>query len=149
MAVAGEPAPPGAGRLAVWYTAEGRHHLPWRASRDRWAVLVSEVMLAQTQVGRVAGVWDGFMARFPTPQAMAAAGAGEVIGAWGNLGYPRRARRLWEAAVAVSASGWPDDLAELPGVGRYTADAGARFAFDRPVLPMDVNVRRVLERSGA
>ncbi len=109
-------------------------------------MLVSEVMLAQTQVGRVASVWDGFLARFPTPQVMAAAGAGEVIGAWGNLGYPRRARRLWEAAVVVSASGWPDDLAELPGVGRYTADAVAAQVDGVDVVAVETNVRRVLER---
>lgn len=109
-------------------------------------MLVSEVMLAQTQVGRVAGVWDPFMARFPTPQAMAAASAGEVIAAWGNLGYPRRARRLWEAAVAVSASGWPDDLAELPGIGHYTADAVAAQVDGRDVPAVETNVRRVLER---
>jgi A/G-specific adenine glycosylase len=109
-------------------------------------VLVSEVMLAQTQVGRVAGIWQPFMARFPTPQAMAAASAGEVIVAWGNLGYPRRARRLWEAAVAVSGSGWPDDLADLPGVGRYTADAVAAQVDGRDVAAVETNVRRVLER---
>jgi A/G-specific adenine glycosylase len=109
-------------------------------------VLVSEVMLAQTQVGRVAGVWERFMARFPTPEAMAAASAGDVIATWGNLGYPRRARRLWEAAVAVSASGWPDDLAELPGVGRYTADAVAAQVDGRDVAAVETNVRRVLER---
>ena len=110
---------PGAGApIARWYARHGRHDLPWRATRDRWAVLVSEVMLHQTQVGRVAGVWPGFMARFPTPQAMAAAAPGDVIAAWGTLGYPRRARRLWDAAVLVAAAGWPDDLADLAGVGR-------------------------------
>lgn len=109
-------------------------------------MLVSEIMLAQTQVGRVGQVWERFMARFPTPEAMAAAGAGEVIAAWGNLGYPRRARRLWEAAVTVAAGGWPDDLAVLPGVGRYTADAVAAQVDDRDVLPVETNVRRVLER---
>ena len=103
--------------LARWYREHGRHELPWRASRDRWTVLVSEVMLHQTQVPRVAAVFDAFMAEFPTPEAMAAAGPGPVI-AWGRLGYPRRARRLWEAAVRITAEGWPDDLAELPGVGR-------------------------------
>jgi A/G-specific adenine glycosylase len=109
-------------------------------------VLVSEVMLAQTQVGRVAGVWSGFMGRFPTPEVMAVAGAGDVIAAWGSLGYPRRARRLWEAAVAVAASGWPDDLAVLPGVGRYTADAVAAQVDGRDTVAVETNVRRVLER---
>lgn len=132
--------------LAAWYAREGRHHLPWRASRDRWAVLVSEVMLAQTQVGRVAQVWQQFMARFPTPQDMAAAGPGQVIAAWGTLGYPRRARRLWEAATRVTEKGWPSDLAELPGVGRYTADAVAAQVDGADTPAVETNVRRVLER---
>ncbi|MGH8972362.1 MAG: A/G-specific adenine glycosylase, partial [Acidimicrobiia bacterium] len=107
---------------------------------------MSEIMLAQTQVGRVGPVWERFMARFPTPEAMAAAGAGEVIAAWGTLGYPRRARRLWEAAVIVAGGGWPADLADLPGVGRYTADAVAAQVDDADTVPVETNVRRVLER---
>jgi A/G-specific adenine glycosylase len=135
-----------AGGLAAWYAIEGRHHLPWRATRDRWAVLVSEVMLHQTQVSRVAQVWDGFLERFPTPQAMSAATPGEVIAAWGTLGYPRRARRLWEAAVEISSRGWPADLAALPGVGRYTAAAVAAQVDDADAPAVETNVRRVLER---
>jgi A/G-specific adenine glycosylase len=103
-------------------------------------------MLHQTQVTRVAAVYDDFLARFPTPSSMAAAGPGAVIAAWGRLGYPRRARRLWEAAVAISADGWPDDLAALPGVGRYTAGAIAAQADDADIPAVDVNVRRVVER---
>ncbi|HET9769627.1 MAG TPA: A/G-specific adenine glycosylase [Acidimicrobiia bacterium] len=132
--------------IARWYRQHGRHDLPWRGTRDRWAVLVSEVMLQQTQVGRVATVWADFMARFPTPQAMAAATPGEVIAAWGTLGYPRRARRLWEAAVQVTATGWPDDLSELPGVGRYTAEAVAAQVDDADAAAIETNVRRVVER---
>jgi A/G-specific adenine glycosylase len=109
-------------------------------------VLVSETMLHQTQVTRVAATYDTFLEQFPTPHAMAAAGPGPVIEAWGRLGYPRRARRLWEAAVAIDAHGWPDDLTELPGVGRYTAGAIAAQADDDDVPAVDVNVRRVLER---
>jgi A/G-specific adenine glycosylase len=139
------PRPPGAG-IADWYADHGRHDLPWRATRDRWAVLVSEVMLQQTQVGRVAGIWPVFMARFPTPEAMAAAGAGEVIAAWGTLGYPRRARRLWEAAGRIAAAGWPDDLTDLPGVGRYTADAIAAQVDGRDAPAIETNIRRVVER---
>jgi A/G-specific adenine glycosylase len=120
--------------------------LPWRATRDRWAILVSETMLHQTQVGRVAAVYDDFLAQFPTPNAMADAGPAAVIRAWGRLGYPRRARRLWEAAVAVAAHGWPADLTSLSGVGRYTAGAVAAEADDVDVPAVDVNVRRVLER---
>src|SRR6478609_312082 len=96
--------------LARWYAANGRHGLPWRHTRDRWAVLVSEVMLQQTQVARVRDAWPDFIERFPTPGVMADATAGEVIAEWGRLGYPRRARRLWEAATRIDADGWPADL---------------------------------------
>jgi A/G-specific adenine glycosylase len=141
------PRPTGGGAaIADWYAHHGRHDLPWRTTRDRWAVLVSEVMLQQTQVGRVAGVWPGFMARFPTPEAMAAAGPGQVIAAWGTLGYPRRARRLWEAAERVAAHGWPEALTDLPGVGRYTADAVAAQVDGRDAPAIETNIRRVVER---
>jgi A/G-specific adenine glycosylase len=132
--------------LADWYTEHGRHDLPWRATRDRWAVLVSEVMLHQTQVARVAAVYDDFLARFPTPRAMADAGPGAVIAAWGRLGYPRRARRLWDAAVEIHEHGWPDPLERLPGVGRYTAAAVAIQADDADLPAVEVNIRRVVER---
>ena len=134
--------------LAQWYAANGRHELAWRATRDRWALLVAEVMLHQTQVARVEQMWPAFMAKFPDPETTARAGAGAVIAAWERLGYPRRARWLWEAAVRVHEHGWPDDLTELPGVGPYTAAAVGNFAFGREVLPVDTNVRRVQERSG-
>ncbi len=136
----------GARTLAGWYRTHGRHELPWRATRDRWAVLVSEVMLHQTQVARVAAVYDDFVARFPTPAAMADAGPGAVIAAWGRLGYPRRARRLWEAARVIADEGWPTDLSVLPGVGRYTALAVAAQVDDADVVPIEVNVRRVVQR---
>ena len=139
--VGGGPAP-----LAEWYARHGRHDLPWRVRRDRWAVLVSEVMLQQTQVGRVAAVWPSFMALFPTPLAMAAAPPGDVIAAWGRLGYPRRARRLWEAAVRISADGWPEDLTVLPGVGRYTAEAVVALVDGRDAPAIETNIRRVVER---
>lgn len=103
-------------------------------------------MLHQTQVPRVLAVYDDFIERFPTPAAMATAGPGAVIAAWGRLGYPRRARRLWEAASMIDAYGWPADLAQLPGVGRYTAGAIAAQADDADVPAVDVNVRRVVER---
>jgi A/G-specific adenine glycosylase len=134
------------GPLARWYREHGRHDLAWRLTRDPWAVLVSEVMLHQTQVPRVAAVWRVFMARFPDPATMAAAGPAAVIDAWGRLGYPRRARRLWEAATRIGAEGWPDDLASLPGVGRYTARAIRAQADDVDVPAIEVNIRRVVER---
>ena len=134
------------GELAAWYREEGRHALPWRASRDRWTVLVSEVMLHQTQVARVQAVFDAFMAEFPTPEATAAAGPAAVIKAWGRLGYPRRALRLWESAARVAEAGWPDDLSELPGVGRYTAAAVAAQVDGDDRIGIEVNIRRVCER---
>ena len=132
--------------LARWYTANGRHDLPWRATRDPWLVLVSEVMLHQTQAPRVAQVYGAFVERFSTPAATAAAGPADVISAWGRLGYPRRARWLWEAARHIDTRGWPDDLRELPGVGRYTAAAVMAQADDADAIGIEVNIRRVGER---
>ncbi len=132
--------------LAQWYATQGRHDHPWRATRDRWSVLVSEVMLHQTQVARVVAAYPPFLERFPTPDAMADAAPGAVIDAWGRLGYPRRARRLWETARLIAADGWPDDLESLPGVGRYTARAIAAQVDGADVGAVEVNVRRVVER---
>ena len=132
--------------LARWYRANGRHELPWRATRDPWLVLVSEVMLHQTQAPRVAQAYGSFVAQFPTPAAMAAASPAAVISAWDRLGYPRRARWLWDAARRIDADGWPADLRELPGVGRYTAAAVAAQADDADVIGIEVNIRRVCER---
>jgi A/G-specific adenine glycosylase len=132
--------------LADWYTRHGRHELPWRASRDQWAVLVSEVMLHQTQVARVLTTWPSFIARFPDVETTAAAGPAAVIAAWGRLGYPRRARWLWETAQHVAEHGWPVDLRTLPGVGRYTASAIAAQVADADAIGIEVNIRRVCER---
>src|SRR5690349_2132377 len=104
-------------------------------------------MSQQTQVERVVPRWRSWLERWPTVEALAAASSGDVIREWQGLGYNRRALALHRAAQQVAAHGWPDDLTELPGVGRYTADAVACFAFGRPVLPVDVNVRRVSERT--
>jgi A/G-specific adenine glycosylase len=136
------------GSLLDWYAQEGRA-LPWRETSDPYAILVSEVMAQQTQVERVVPRWERWLERWPTVEALAAAGAAEVIAEWQGLGYNRRALNLHRAAQHVAAHGWPDDLTELPGVGRYTADAFACFALGRDVLPVDVNVRRIQERTGA
>jgi len=133
--------------LLRWFRRHGRE-LPWRGTRDPYAILVSEVMCQQTQAERVAPRWRRWLERWPTVEALAAAPTAEVIREWQGLGYNRRALALHRAAQRVAARGWPDDLTELPGVGRYTADAVACFAFGRPVLPTDVNVRRVMERTG-
>jgi A/G-specific adenine glycosylase len=105
-------------------------------------------MAQQTQIDRVVPRWEQWLERWPTVDALASAEPGDVIREWQGLGYNRRALNLHRAAQQVAAHGWPDDLTELPGVGRYTADALARFAFGRDVLPVDVNVRRVAERTG-
>ncbi len=135
------------GLLLDWYAEHGRD-LPWRRTRDPYAILVSEVMLQQTQVPRVVPRYREWLERWPTAEALAAAPRSEVIRAWQGLGYNRRAVNLHRAAQAVADSGWPDDLAELPGVGSYTAAAVGCFAFGRDALPEDTNVRRVRERTG-
>src|SRR5207253_684824 len=106
-------------------------------------------MLQQTQAARVVPRYLEWLERWPSAEELAAASTAEVLRAWQGLGYNRRALNLQRAAQAVAAGGWPDDLTALPGVGRYTADAVACFAFGRDVLPVDVNVRRIQERTGA
>ena len=133
--------------LLAWYADRGRD-LPWRRTRDPYAILVSEVMLQQTQVSRVVPRYLEWLGRWPTVDALSSSPLADVIRAWQGLGYNRRAVNLHRAARAVAEHGWPDDLVELPGVGRYTADAVACFAFGRPVLPVDTNVRRIQERTG-
>ena len=133
--------------LLAWFEANGRD-LPWRRTRDPYAILVSEVMLQQTQVDRVVPRYLAWLERWPTVDALAAAPAADVIREWQGLGYYRRALNLHRAAGEIAAGGWPDDLTELPGVGRYTADAVARFALGSDVLPVDTNVARVRERTG-
>ena len=138
--------------IVDWYARAARD-LPWRRPDvDAWAVLVSEVMLQQTPVARVEPVWRDWMARWPTPAALAAVSPADVIRAWGKLGYPRRALRLREAAVAVVERHdgvVPDDVAALealPGVGTYTARAVACFGYGQPQPVVDTNVRRVVAR---
>jgi A/G-specific adenine glycosylase len=133
--------------LLAWY-ADHRRDLPWRRTRDPYAILVSEVMLQQTQVERVVPRYLDWLERWPTAEALAAASPAEVIRAWQGLGYNRRGLNLHRAARRIAAAGWPDDLTELPGVGPYTAAAVANFAFGRGALPVDTNVQRVQERTG-
>jgi A/G-specific adenine glycosylase len=138
--------------IVDWYARAARD-LPWRRPDvDAWAVLVSEVMLQQTPVARVEPVWRDWMARWPTPAALAAVSPADVIRAWGKLGYPRRALRLREAAVAIverHGGVVPDDVAALealPGIGTYTARAVACFGYGQPQPVVDTNVRRVVAR---
>jgi A/G-specific adenine glycosylase len=131
--------------LLDWYERVKRP-LPWRTTRDPYALLVSEIMLQQTQALRVVPYYEAFLARFPTPAALAAAPVRDVLEVWSGLGYNRRALALQAAARVIDATGWPDDLATLPGVGPYTAAAVGSFAWDREDPAVDTNVRRVIER---
>ena len=135
------------GLLLDWYARTARD-LPWRHTRDPYAILVSEVMLQQTQVDRVVPRWIAWLERWPTPADLAAASPADVIRAWQGLGYNRRGLSLHRAAQQIAADGWPADLTDLPGVGPYTAAAVRNFALGEDVLPIDVNVERIQERSG-
>jgi A/G-specific adenine glycosylase len=138
-------------RLLAWY---GRHRrrLPWRRTRDPYAILVSEIMLQQTQVARVEEYWTRFLRRYPTVEDLAAASADAVHESWAGLGYYARARNLHAAAREVVREHGgalprdPDALRKLPGIGRYTAAAVASIAFDADVGTVDTNVARVLAR---
>ncbi len=136
-----------------WFDVH-RRDLPWREpGRSGWEILVSEIMLQQTPVARVLGPWTEWVQRWPTPSAMAAASPGDVLRAWGKLGYPRRALRLHTCAQVLAAEFGdvvPDDvdtLLSLPGIGDYTARAVACFAYGRAVPVVDTNVRRVIARA--
>lgn len=143
--------------IEAWGSTGGgttrRDDLPWRSTRDPWAVLVSETMAQQTQLSRVAPVYARFLAAFPTPESCATAPLGDVLIAWEGMGYNRRARNLHRAAsvvVAEHAGAVPDDLdvlLTLPGVGPYTARAVLAFAFERDVGVVDTNAGRVLARA--
>ena len=140
--------------LSAW--AEGaRRDLPWRRTRDPWAVLVSELMLQQTQVARVVPRYEAFLERFPTPAATAAAPIAGVLRAWAGLGYNRRALNLHRAAVEIvcrHGGSLPSTLGELvalPGVGPYTGRAVMAFAFEADVGVVEVNSARVLARASA
>ncbi len=141
------------GELLAWYEREQRD-LPWRrAGTSAWQILVSEFMLQQTPVARVEPIWRDWVARWPTPSATAAASAADVLRAWGKLGYPRRAKRLHECAIAIATEHGdvvPEDVATLltlPGIGAYTARAVACFAYGQRVPVVDTNVRRVVARA--
>ncbi len=136
--------------LLAWYGREARD-LPWRHTRDPYAIVVAEFMLQQTTVRRVSEKWRPFVDRFPTWSALAEAAPGEAIDAWRGLGYNRRALRLRELARAVVDRGGtlpeePEALRRLPGVGAYTASAIRAFVLGHDVATIDVNLRRVLGR---
>jgi A/G-specific adenine glycosylase len=137
-------------RLRRWFRANGRD-LPWRRTRDPYRILVSELMLQQTQVARVLQRYDGFLEQFPTLESVARSRPARVMEAWSGLGYYARARNLHALArvIETSAGQLPDDparLRELPGIGAYTAGAIASFAYERRAPLVDTNVARVLRR---
>ncbi len=132
----------------VWryYDQHGRHDLPWRQTRDPYHILVSELMLQQTQVTRVIPKYEAFLAAFPTVQDLREAPLSDVLGLWQGLGYNRRARFLHEAAKQIGIEGFPvtyAGLKALPGVGAYTAGAVMAFAYEAPVPIIETNVRTV------
>ncbi len=137
--------------LIQWWQAE-RRDLPWRRTRDPWLVLVSEVMLQQTQVDRVLPYFETFSERWPTPERCATAELADVLTAWQGLGYPRRVRNLWRTAAIITehhdgrVPADLDDLLALPGVGPYTARAVRAFAFGVDTGVVDTNVGRILAR---
>ncbi|WP_293769014.1 A/G-specific adenine glycosylase [uncultured Corynebacterium sp.] len=137
-------------KVLAWFDAHERD-LPWRRpGTTAWGVLLSEVMSQQTPVARVAPIWEEWMTRWPTPADFAAASRADVLRAWGSLGYPRRALRLWECAQALGTRPVPDDvdaLLALPGIGDYTARAVACFHYGHNVPVVDTNVRRVVARA--
>jgi A/G-specific adenine glycosylase len=137
--------------ITNWFKKNQRD-LPWRKT-DAWGVLVSEIMLQQTPVARVLPVYTEWMKRWPTPRDMAKASGGDVITAWGRLGYPRRALRLLECAKVISSdynNRIPEtemELRKLPGIGEYTAAAIVAFAFKERSLVLDINIRRLFARA--
>ena len=139
--------------LLRWWEQHGRHDLPWRATLDPWAVLVSELMLQQTQVPRVVPRYHAFLERFPTPAACAAAPLSDVVRAWEGLGYNRRAVNLHRCATAVverhggALPGTLDDLLALPGIGPYTARAVLVFAYEDDRGLVDTNAGRFVARA--
>jgi A/G-specific adenine glycosylase len=137
-----------ASKLLTWYRRNGRD-LPWRQTRDPYKILVSEIMLQQTQVERVKVFYRRWLKTFPTWNALAHASNADVIHAWAGLGYNRRALALRDIARHVSKQGVPqtiEDWLNLKGIGPYTASAVSAFAQKKRIMPIDTNIRRVLGR---
>ena len=133
----------------VWnyYRRHGRHHLPWRKTQNPYRILVSEMMLQQTQVDRVIPFYGAFLKQFPTPGLLAKASLARVLVAWQGLGYNRRAKMLHQAAKDIVKNGMPKTAAglhQLPGVGPYTAAAVAAFAYNQDVVFVETNIRTAI-----
>jgi len=134
--------------LRNWHQLYGRHDLPWRHTTDPYCILVSELMLQQTQVGRVIPKYEAFLKQFPTVDALSRAKLADVLIAWQGLGYNRRAKYLHQAAKLVTENGgvFPttqQEMQTLPGIGPYTAGAVAAFSFNQPVILIETNIRTV------
>ncbi len=133
----------------MYYVEHGRHELPWRLALDPYSIVVSELMLQQTQVGRVIPKYQAFIGRFPGFASLAAASLGDVLSAWQGLGYNRRAKFLWQTAEQVVGQhhgrlpGTLEELVQLPGIGVNTAGAVLAYAFNKPALFIETNVRTV------
>lgn len=133
----------------AYYHDHGRHDLPWRQMTDPYAIMVSEIMLQQTQVSRVIPKYHEFLRQFPNVQSLAAARLGDVLRAWSGLGYNRRAKYLWQAAQAIAddfGGKFPDSrdqLVQLPGIGANTAGAILAYAFNQPTVFVETNIRTV------
>ncbi len=138
--------------LLAWYKKHGRHDMPWRKTKNTYAVLLSEFMLQQTTVATVRPYYDRFLKRFPTVKDLAEGQLNEVLALWSGLGYYARARNLWSAAKSIHEDhngkipSNVEDLEKLPGIGPYTAGAIAAFAFNKPAAVLDANIIRVLMR---
>ena len=133
--------------LKRFYKKEGRGHLPWRTTKDPYKILVSEVMLQQTQVGRVVPFYKNFIKQFPTPKKLAEAKLSRVLKAWQGLGYNRRAKYLHEVGITLAKTRFPKTVRELEalsGIGPYTARAVAAFAYNQPEVFVETNIRTVL-----
>lgn len=126
--------------LKQFYKTSGRKHLPWRQTHDPYKILVSEVMLQQTQVDRVVPYYERWITKYPSAKALAKASLVDVLKLWQGLGYNRRAKYLWEAAKVITKEGWQD---KLPGVGPYTKAAVETFAFNKPNVFIETNIRTV------
>ncbi|HWB33815.1 MAG TPA: A/G-specific adenine glycosylase [Candidatus Paceibacterota bacterium] len=127
--------------LKSFYKTHARGHLPWRATHDPYKILVSEVMLQQTQVDRVIPFYERFIKKFPTPKKLAEASLADVLSHWQGLGYNRRGKYLWEAGKMLANEGWTGQ--KLPGVGPYTSAAVEAFAHNKPTVFIETNIRTI------
>jgi A/G-specific adenine glycosylase len=137
-------------KILSYYTTEGRHDLPWRQTTNRYHVLVSEIMLQQTQVNRVIEKYTRWIQTFPTSESLANASLSQVLSAWSGLGYNSRGKRLQESAKIIVEKykgivpNNPEELLTLPGIGPYTARSVLIFADNAPLATVDTNIRRIL-----